>query len=427
MLGHIGQLSFFEPRVITKSLHYVSGYDVLRKDGLKGLMTLIGKLIKSYDASLLAIDGLARVGPFAASMIEFKQFIHELIVLLEFTRCTALLLTESTAAEIGYPGMTMVDGLIELRDKLEGLRALRELVVAKFRGSGFLRVVHYFEIDGNGIRLYARVEARLAAPSREPVAETERLSFGIPGLDQMTEGGPSKGTSTLALGSAGTGKTTLGLHFIAAGLLKKEPALYFGFFESGARLLKKGDDFGLKLTRHAKNGLLDVVWQPAGELIMDALAERLLETVQRKKIRRLVIDGLAGFEESVVGPERLTYFFTSLTNELRAQGVTTLLTVEVRGFFGQEVKVPLLGLASVAENIILLRQLEIASELRRAIAVIKTRESAHDENLRELAITDRGMQVGGPFKSQEAVLRGGITGPALPPSARGKRGKGRPS
>ena len=295
----------------------MSAYPALRKDNLKGLLVTVARLIKRHRATLLVMDGLARVGAFAASHTEFQMFIHELNVLLEFTGCTAVLLTDSTAEDIGYPARTMVDGLFELRDRLEGVRAVRELVVTKFRGGPLLRGVHFFEIDDDGIRLYPRLEARLAKPSHEPAVSKERMSSGLLGLDRMTGGGLAEGTSTLVLGASGTGKTMLVLHFLSAGFTRKEPSLYFGFFESPARLLGKGDQLGLP-------------------------------------------------------------------------GV-------------------------VAENIILLRQLEIDSELRRAVAVIKTRESAHDQKVRELKIGNRGLEVGEPFELRRGRSEGG---------ARVQRGKG---
>ena len=407
MLSHLRRMSFFDPGVISESLHYVSGYPVLRKENLKGLLTMVAKLIKRHRASLLIIDGLARVGAFASSHTDFKQFIHELNVLLEFTGCTAVLLTDSADDEIGYPARTMVDGLLELHDRMEGVRAVRELVVTKFRGGPFLRGVHFFEIDDDGIRLYPRLEARLAKPSREPAASRKRMSSGVAGLDRMTRGGLAEGTSTLVLGASGTGKTMLGLHFLSAGFARKEPSLYFGFFESPARLLAKGDELGLKLSAQAGSDAFEVIWQPAGELIMDALAERLLQRVQKNQVKRLVIDGLAGFEKSLSKPDRLTHFFKALTNELRGLGVTTLVTGETREYIEPQVKLPLRGLPGVvAENIILLRQLEIDSELRRAVAVIKTRESAHDQKVRELTIGDGGLHVGEPFGARARVKRG---------------------
>jgi circadian clock protein KaiC len=407
MLALLSTMSFFDPDAVAKTVHYVSGYEVLRKESLKGLFTLTRKVIKAHRASLIVMDGLVRVGSFAASVIEFKQFVHELNVLLSFTGCTALLLTDSITEDVGYPARTMVDGLIELRDVMDGARAVRELTVSKFRGSGYLRGKHFFEIDSDGIRLYPRLEARLATPSQVPAANSSRVEFGIAGLDRMMGGGAPEGTTTMVLGSSGTGRTILGLHFLAAGFAKREPGLYFGFFESPPRLLKKGDQLGLQLTSNAGKGLFEIVWQPAGELIMDALAERMLEAVVRRKIKRVVIDGLAGFEESTVRPERLAVFFKALTNELRGLGVTTLVTEELRELFESDIKAPRLASAGVVENVIVLRRIEVASELKRAIAVLKTRETAHDDKLRELAITDRGLEVREPFGSLDFVLTGG--------------------
>ena len=413
MLSHLQRMRFFDPEVISHSLHYVSAYPVLRKDNLKGLLVMVSKLIRGHKASLVVIDGLARVGSFATSHTDFKEVIHELNVLLEFTGCTAVLLTDSAAEDIGYPARTMVDGLFELRDHLEGVRSVRELVVTKFRGGPFLRGVHFFDIDDDGIRLYPRLEARLALPTRPPVVSKERLSTGLAGLDRMTGGGFAEGTTTLILGASGTGKTMLGLHFLAGGFARKEPSLYFGFFESPARLLGKGDELGLKLSPHEGKGF-EVIWQPAGELIMDALAERLLERVQKSGVKRLVIDGLAGFEELLSRPDRLTHFFKALTNELRGLGVTTVITGETREYIEPQVRLPLRGLPGVvAENIILLRQVEVDSELRRAVAVIKTREGAHDQKVRELTIGSGGLEIGAPFGSRPPRVSG-----------RAKRGKG---
>src|SRR5204863_3877322 len=106
------------------------------------LLDLVRKLVRTHKATLLVIDGLIRVGSIAQSVIEFKQFVHELNVLLGFTGATTLMLTDNEAQDIGYPARTMVDGLFELRDVMDGVRAVRELMVAKFRGSGFLRGAH---------------------------------------------------------------------------------------------------------------------------------------------------------------------------------------------------------------------------------------------------------------------------------------------
>ena len=407
MLAYISNLTFFDPAAVGDALHYVSAYETLRTDGLKGLLTFLRKMIKRYGATLLVIDGIVRAESASTNAEDFKVFVHELNIVLSLLGCTAILLTNALAESNSYAARTMVDGLLQLDDLMDGVRAVRQLIILKFRGSDYLRGAHFFEIGSDGLRIYARVESMLATPTNVPEANSERSGLGIRNLDQMMGGGARRGTATLVLGSSGTGKTILGMHFLSEGARLKEPGLYFGFFESPARFLKKGDDLGLQLSKHAGTGLLEVIWQPTGGLIMDSLAERIFEAVRRGKVKRLVIDSISGFEESVVRPERLGMFFTSVTNELRGLGVTTLLTEEMRELFGAEVQIPVSGVAGFAENIILVRQLEIRSELKRAIAVMKTRETGHDDKLRELKITDTGMDIGPPFEFEEAVLTGG--------------------
>ena len=423
MLSHISSLLFFDPAVVGEGIHYISGYEALRDEGLKGLITLVRKTIKRDGATLLIVDGITRAESAAPTESDFKEFINELNILLSLIGCTAILLTNTLAEGESYAARTMVDGLIQLEDVMDGVRAVRQLVVMKFRGSNYLRGAHFFEIVDEGMRIYGRIEAVLAAPTKVPSASSERRPLGIPGLDAMMGGGLPEGTGTLVLGSSGTGKTILGMHFLSEGARRKEPGLYFGFFESPPRFLKKADDLGLQLSRYGQDGLLEIVWQPTGGLIMDSLAERLFDAVRRRKVKRLVVDGMAGFEESVVRRERLGQFFTSVLNELRALEVTTVLTEEMRELFGAEVEIPVPGVSGFVENIVLVRQLEIASALKRAIAVMKTREGAHDDKLREMKITNKGVEIGEPFEFEEAVLTGGSMRRRLPSNGKGPRGQ----
>ncbi|MFL5421961.1 MAG: RAD55 family ATPase [Myxococcales bacterium] len=423
MLSHISTMSFYDPEAIGQTIQYVSGYEPLREGGLKALLELIRKVVKRFGATLLVVDGIITAERAASSGEEFKVFVHELNVALTLLGCTAVLLTNVLDDDRSYAARTMVDGLINIEDVMDGVRAVRQLIVAKFRGSDYLRGAHFFEIGSDGIRVYPRIESMLAVPSKTPGTSSERKGFGIPDLDAMMAGGPPDGTATLVLGSSGTGKTILGMHFLSEGARQKEPGLYFGFFESPARFAQQGDLLGLQLSKYAKKGLLEIIWQPTGGLIMDALAEKLFEAVRRRGVKRLVIDGIAGFEESVVRRERLGMFFTSVANELRGLGVTTVMTEEMRELFGAEVIIPVSGVSGLAENIILVRQLEYVSELKRAIAVMKTRETRHDERLRELTITDRGIAIGDPFEFEEAVLTGGSSRarPASPGRSGSKR------
>jgi circadian clock protein KaiC len=196
------------------------------------------------------------------------------------------------------------------------------------------------------------------------------------------------------------------LHFLAAGARERERGLYFSFFESPERVVAKSERIGLGLTSLVKRGDIEIQWQPLTDLLIDELAEQVLTLVQRRQVRRLVIDGLGGFKETAVYPERILRFFAAFANELRALGVTTLLIEESRQLFGAEVEIPVSGLSAIFENVIFLRQVELGSKLRRLISIIKTHDGAHETELREFFISKKGLTLASTFGSAESVLSG---------------------
>ena len=417
MLAHLRGLAFFSEEPLASALHYVSAYRVLTQEGLKGLLELLRQLIREHRATMLVLDGLVSASASAPNELAFKEFVHELNTLVSVIGCTTFLLTNGHSPKDVHPEHTMVDGLIELTDELIGVRAVRELIVRKFRGSGHLRGRHVFQISQQGITVYPRAEAMLSDPIAIPGEYKTRVPVGVPALDEMLHGGLLRGSATLLMGPSGSGKTLLGLQFLAEGVAKGEPCLYFGFYESPPRLVGKGQGIGLDLLGGVKSGLLEMIWQPPVELVLDALAVKILAAIKRRGVHRLLVDGLMGFKESTVHTERINRFFAAFTNELRALEVTTVFTEEMRMLFGPEVETPVKGLSALVENHLFLRQLEWKGELRRVLAILKTRESGHDPALRELIIGDRGIQIGGRFDSTNAVL----TDSGLPAAPRGTR------
>lgn len=414
MIAHMRGLSFFDPGPIAEQLTYVSGYRILEKEGIGGLLDLLRRQVRDKRATLLVVDGLVSAEAFAHSEILFKKFIHELHTLVSVIGCTTFLLTNGTHRPVA-PEHTMVDGLIELSDEAVELRSVRGVTVRKFRGSGHLRGRHFFEITDAGIVVYPRIEALLTSPPAAPTASNKLDPFDVPTLDAMLGGGPMAGSSTLLLGPSGSGKTVLGLHFLAAGARRGEKAFYFGFFESPSRLVHKAERVGLPFESFVSEGLVEIAWHPPVELLADELAERLLRVVRERGATRLVIDGMAGFRHSVVYPERLSRLLGALVNELRGLGVTTVITEETSQPFGPSVNVPVSGVSATVENLIFLRQIEHRAELRRAICVFKTRDSAHDATVREFRIGPEGVTVLGPVPPDTRILGGALLQPESPP------------
>ncbi len=347
------------------------------------------------------LDGASAIEDRAESGFEMKRFTHELQTLAAATGCTLFLLTTTEATSA--PERTMVDGLIELRQQRHSLRNERRVLVRKIRGTGFLEGEHAFHITGDGLTVFPRIEALFARPSRLDPAPRARLSSGVASLDAMFGGGLPAATMTALVGPSGAGKTTLGLHFLSASSAN-EPGLLFGCYESPERLRLKAATMGFDLAMAEQRGEVALHWHPTGEYILDELAHRLLDAVRQRGIRRLVVDGVSGFQQAALEPERIVRFWSALSHELRALGVTTLHTLEMPTLVGVDIRPPGSEISALAEAMVLLRYVELGSRLYRLISLSKVREGAFDPTIREFSISDGGVVVGKPFEGVQAVL-----------------------
>jgi circadian clock protein KaiC len=402
MLQHMAGMSFYNADAIPGSLYYVSAFRTLEDEGLKGLMDLLRREIRSHRAGLLVLDGLLAVEETSSSDREFRKFIHELQAHAALADCTVLLLTNGSRSEY-HPEHTMVDGLITLDDVHYGKRRQRELEVRKFRGSASLRGRHPFRITDEGIVLFPRIESFL--PTATAPAPVRRLSTGIPDLDAMMAGGPLCGTSTLLLGASGAGKTTLGTAFLSR-CGADEPGLHFGFYETPERLVANAAAIGFHLQPLVDAGHLRITWRPPTEQVLDDIGNALLAAVRQQATRRLFIDGLGGFISAADTRERLPAFLAALTDELRVMGVTTLIAVETPNLVGPEITLPIGGISALAENMVLLRFAEYRARLYRLMSLVKVRGGGFDHRLREFEISEAGVRVPPSFNDAENMLSG---------------------
>ncbi len=402
MMEHLGGMSFFDAAQIPDRLSYLNAFSELQKNGLSGLAELIRGELQAGGASLLVVDGFVAAQEMAPSEVDFKRFVHALQIEASVTDCTMLLLTGG-GSQPSSAEYTMVDGIIELRNELYGWRAESDLEVRKFRGSGFLRGRHAYKITDDGIIVHPRLEALYAYPSRRDLIGVKKVSTGIEELDKLLEGGVPAASTTVVMGPSGSGKTTLGFHFLSKSE-PGEPGLLFGFYETPERVAAKAKGVCPSLAPKLKNGDVDVIWQPPIADLLDAFGERLLDAVHRRKVRRLFIDGLGGFERASVDPGRMNHFFTALANELRVLGVTTLYSAEVPDILGSTIKAPLGGISAIAENLILLRFIERGSSFHRLMSVLKVRDSRFDASLHRFVLTPKGINLDTSTEAAETIL-----------------------
>lgn len=408
MLGHMAQMSFFDHSAVPDRITYLSAFRALQDEGLAGLLKLLRREVGGHRATLLILDGLVAAQESAASALEFKKFIHELQTQAAANLCTCFLLTSSGAdTQFISAEHTMVDGLIELSSRPYGRRAERELEVRKLRGGGSLRGRHSFRITDDGLRIFPRTEALYAIPTDPEKVDGPHVTTGNPGLDAMLSGGLPHHSTTMLIGPAGIGKTTTGLQFLGA-VAPGENALFCGFYESTAALKVKARTLNLPAGRLLDSGQLDVMWHPATEGLVDEFCHELLERTRRHKVRRLFIDGLDGVRRIAGDADRVPRIFSALAAEFRAADITAMFTTEIE-LLGPLAGLPLAGVSvtgvsAMAENILLMRFVELRSEMHRMVSVLKARDTRTESSLRRFVIADGGIAIDGDARAAEAIL-----------------------
>ena len=404
LFQYLATLDFFDPTLVGDQIQFVSAFDTLEQEGLDAVVRLLRQEIARQQASLLIVDGVLNARVRAETTLDTKKFVSELQGHAAFAGCTVLLLTSARLDE-GSPEHTMVDGVIELGEQLVGSRAVRHIQLRKTRGSAALSGRHECLIDEAGMHVYPRLEALFSHPSQMGSGTLARVSSGVPTFDEMLGGGLATGSVSLLIGPSGIGKTSLGLAFLAAST-PQAPGLHFGFYETPERLRSKAASLGYDFAAMEQSGSLQLCWQPTTEGLLDQVGARLLELVAARGSKRVLIDSLGAFSRLAIDPTRLNAFFRAIAGELRARDVSVMLTWEMRDIFGAEISAPAPDLSSIVDNLMLMRFVELDSQLRRMMSILKVRDSHHDPALHELLIQPQGITLRRAFEGACGVLSG---------------------
>ncbi len=237
---------------------------------------------------------------------------------------------------------------------------------------------------------------------------TKRIATGVEGLDVMLGGGVLPGDATLVAGSPGTGKTTLGLHFVAAGVAAGEPGVFVTFEYLPQQIYRDAEAKGFALRAWDDADTVRVICTtPEVLMARSSDGETVLdEAITSVGAKRVVIDSMAHFEFYEPDPRKLRIDMAGLVNHLRLLGVTTLLTHEVPQIVGPTVNISSWGLEFLADNLILLRYVELEGTMQKAINVLKFRGADHDRAYRDLRTTSRGLVVSAGFTGVENISTG---------------------
>jgi len=307
----------------------------------------------------------------------------------------------------------MADGLISLRQSVYRNSMVRQIQILKMRGQSTLPGMQTFRISSDGIRIFPTAVVREDIGASLETAHSRltsvRVSMGVPGLDDMLGGGLPSGYSILIAGPSGSGKTILATAFLAEGVRQGEAGVIVAFEQSPSQSRTRTID---DMVRAGQVGLINT---RSLDLSIDEIVQRLVELIHRMKATRVVIDSLSGFELAVA-PSFREDFRESLfrmVSVLAALGVTVLMTSELEDRF-TDLRFSPNGSAFLTDAIIVERYIEIESRLKRALAVVKVRGSAHSDELRQFEITDEGIIIGQPILGYQGLLGGQ---PTITPAA----------
>ena len=381
-------LDFFDGSAVGRSVFYEDVSGPLAADGLSGVLEEVDRLIKAHPSGVMVIDSFKALTAYAPDPRGFRQFVHELAGRLSALPISSFWVGEYGANELGEaPEFAVGDAIIALSTLRVGERETRLLQVLKIRGSAFAPGSHAYRISERGVDVFPR----LADPAghAEYALTSERTSSGIALLDEMLTDGFVAGSSTLVAGPSGIGKTVMGLHFVIHGARQGEPGVIATFQENPAQLERIASGFGWSIRGEG----VELMYRAPVDLYVDEWVYDLLATVERSNARRVLIDSLTDLEFASPDRSRFREYIYSLTQRFARAEVSLYMTTEVATLF-EVSSLSEFGISHASDNVLLLQYVRGASQLTRAVTVLKTRASSHQPDIREYTITSDGITLG---------------------------------
>lgn len=366
------------------------------------------KEIESLRPQRVVIDALSEFRLLADTALRYRR---QLLALKRFfidRSCTVLLLDDRADRDHDTHVESIAHGVIVLEHSLTRYGGdRRQLRVQKLRGRDFRSGLHDYTIRTGGLVVFPR----LVVADHASEFERRALPSGVAELDALLGGGPRMGTSTLLVGPAGVGKTTVAMQYAAAAAARGEHAAVFTFDELRGVLIDQMRSIGTDVDTFLERGSLNIEQVDPAALSPGEFAARVRQAVDVAGARIIVIDSLNGYLNAMPEEAFLTTQLHELLAYLGQRGAATLLIVAQQGFLGSQMTAPI-DASYLADAIVLFRFFELRGEVRKAISVTKKRGSRHERTIRELCVDSQGLHVGEVLSNMHGVLTGT---PELPP------------
>lgn len=359
------------------------------------------EVIRKVKPTRVVIDSLSEIRLLAKDPLRYRRQLMTLKRFFLQNRCTAILIDDKIERRDDDVAQTLVHGIIALEKITPNYGTTRRrLSIEKLRGVRYAEGYHDYRIKTGGMEVYPH----LVAASHSRTTAEAPLSSGVTELDALLGGGIERGNSTLLMGSAGTGKSSLAAQFAIAAARRGERVAIFSFEESVATWLQRATTLGLEPQPHLDSGVLQIVQVDPAELTPGELSNKV-RTMVAEGLRIVIIDSLNGYLQSVPEENYLLLHMHELLTYLGQKSVSTFLIVSQHGLVGPVQQTPI-DLSYLADSVMMLRYFESAGEVRQVISVMKKRSGRHERTLRELRLGKGGVQLGPPLADFHGVLTG---------------------
>ena len=358
--------------------------------------------VERLNPERVALDSVSELKILSQTSVRYRREILGLKQFFAGRNCTVLVLDDLTTREGEQQLQSIAHGVVRLeRDAREYGSTRRQLHVVKLRGVRFKDGRHDFVIKTGGIELYPR----LSAPETAVVRQEGAAESGSATLDTLLGGGLDRGSSTLLIGPAGCGKTTLCSHYLLAALQRGETVACYQFEESQETFLRRSSGFGMDFAPYITAGKFALAQVDIADLSPGEFSAQVQRAVEKQQASLIVIDSLNGYLNGMPSERYLLIHLHELLSYLGQKGVVTLMTVAQHGMMGAAMNAPI-DVSFLADAVILLRFFEAAGSVRQAVSVVKKRHGFHERTLREMKIGPHGMEIGDVLEEFEGVLTG---------------------
>jgi circadian clock protein KaiC len=366
----------------------------------EAMRTLLAE-VERVKPDRVVFDSLSEIRLLAHQPLRYRRQILALKQYFAGKKCTVLLLDDHSGEQSDEHVESLVHGVLALERRVPvygGTR--RRLEISKLRGVSYRDGFHDYVLEPGGVRVFPR----LVASEHRPAFTRETVSSGVSALDTLLGEGLDRGTATLIIGPAGSGKTSLAAQYCVSVAERGEHAAVLAFDEGLPTLFARAEGLGMPMRRHLEAGRIKVRQIDPVEISPGQLAYEVRSAVERDHARVVVIDSLTGYLNAMPDDEYLLPQLHELLAYLGQCGVVTILVATQHGLIGN--MTTQVDASYLADSVILLRYYEAAGAVCNAISVVKKRSGPHERTIREFSLGPTGIAIGKPLRDFHGVLTG---------------------